>query len=103
MAGRTTLLQRRVARQTQKGGPDRHHASPRGCELNDQPVAMWITLNAFSHRPTGSTATRTTPQPTYTLDGALLAARHPEGPAEDVPLAVLLVRVGQLTAPRWRD
>src|SRR6185369_2887724 len=55
MAGRTTLLQRRVARQTQKGGPGRHHASPRGCELNDQPVAMWITLNAFSHRPTVST------------------------------------------------
>src|SRR3954466_11419372 len=87
MAGRTTLFQRRVARQTQTGGPDRHHASPRGCELNDQPVAMWITLNAFSHRPTGSTTTRATPHPIYTLDGTLLGLRrvgvervsHPSG------------------------
>ena len=43
-----------------------------GGRLNDQPVAMWITLNALSHRPTGSTTTRATPHPIYTLDGALL-------------------------------
>jgi len=43
-------------------------------------------------------------------DGGLIVSRlltfargQPEGPAEEVPLPALLARVGQLTAPLWRD
>jgi PAS domain S-box-containing protein len=44
------------------------------------------------------------------VDGGTLVSRlltfargQPEGPAEPVPLAVLLASAGHLTAPRWRD
>ena len=61
VAGGPPLLQRRVAGQTHPKGGGRDPASRPGGGLNDQPVAMWITLNALSHRPTGSTTTRATP------------------------------------------
>src|SRR4051794_25656036 len=63
-----------------------------GPRLTTQPVAMWITLNALSTWPTGSTTTRATPNPIYTLDGALLATSTDTTSSPPAVRASLLAR-----------
>ena len=70
--GRRYFSAESLAKLTRRRCADDPAGAPGG-RLNDQPVAMWITLIALSHRPTGSTTTRATPHPIYTLDGILLA------------------------------